>query len=216
MARSVGEKGPAEGSGWSYEWYERRCERRGAGVPGNGRRLDRLVRGRFAGVVGSGAVARSQHFRRARPPHALEDARGAHGGSAGARLRAVQNDVVQDVNLRAIGGMVAGNVERTLLWQVVGVHWQQIISHGDMQLNLALKLRKERKVAPPQTDKRAGVRRAGYSTPNAVPRYLAHVYESGWLVVYRVVPVSLTATLSELCRFLSGYFFFWGGGRCMV
>lgn len=54
-------------------------------------------------------------------------------------------EVAQDVSLRAIGGMIAGNVERTLLWQVVGVHCKQIISHGDMQSTLALELRKGKK-----------------------------------------------------------------------
>lgn len=77
--------------------------------------------------------------------------------------------VVQDVSLRAIGGMIDGNVERTLLWQVVGVRCKQIISHGDVHFTLALKLRK-RKVAPPQRARRAGIRLAGYSTPNAGTR----------------------------------------------
>lgn len=43
-----------------------------------------------------------------------------------------------------------------------------------------------------------------------VPDYLVYtcVYEIGWRSVYRVAPVSLTATVSELCRFLPRYFFF--------
>lgn len=44
-------------------------------------------------------------------------------------MRTARYGVVQDVNLRAVGGMVAGNVERTVPWRVLGVHGKQNISH---------------------------------------------------------------------------------------
>lgn len=115
-------------------------------------------------------------------------------------------EVAQDVSLRAIGGMIAGNVERTLLWLVVGVYCKQIISHGRYAVYLGTEAQEAKEKVAPEYGS------LGTVHPMRVPDDLVYtsVYEIGWRMVYRVAPVSLTATVSELCRLLPGYFFFFG------
>lgn len=118
-------------------------------------------------------------------------------------------DVAQDVSLRAIGGMVAGSVGAYR--SLVSVHCKHIMSHGeDMQLTLAPTLRKGEKKSGTSIDRSAGRGSLGTVHPIRVPDHpvYTYVYEIEWRVSYRVVPVSLTATVSELCGFLAAYFFF--------
>lgn len=87
-------------------------------------------------------------------------------------------DVAQDVSLRAIRTIIAGDIGRILLWQigteVVDVHCKQIISHVDMQFALAPKLTKEIKVVLPQSNGRAGIRLASWV------QYTQYAYPITW------------------------------------
>lgn len=71
---------------------------------------------------------------------------------------------------------MAGIVERTCFWQILGLHYKQRISHGNMRFTLALELGWEGKKSGPP--------------PDGIP----YVFEMGRRAVYRVVPVSARAT----------------------
>lgn len=105
--------------------------------------------------------------------------------------------------------MVAGNVGAD--YSLVSVQCKHIMSHGeDMQFTLAPTLRKGKKKSGTSTDRSAGRGSLDTVHPTRVPDHLVYtyVYEIEWRVAYRVAPVSLTATVSELCGFLAAYFAF--------
>lgn len=133
------------------------------------------------------------------------------------------------VAARERGSVLCGMMSRTTLawvrleaWllamlerdpSLVGVHCKQIMSHGETCSSPWRRSsgRMKKKVAPGQTDQRAGVRLLWVQyTQYGIPDHpvYTYVYEIEWRVAYRVAPVSLTATVSELCGFPAAYFVF--------